>query len=194
MIRTISGGDRGDCGAGGTSFAIEAAADPPLMKLFPHCGIDARQAAACAEVGVGAGNCDDGCRGRGLGATLRVWLERSTRRVGCSKFSTREDFVANAKTILAELKKKASAKTRAIYAKHGLPADRTYGVSVADMKTIAKSIKGRQDLACELYGTGIVDAMYLAGMVVDGKQMSAKQLEDWARPRQQMPSGPAATR
>lgn len=102
--------------------------------------------------------------------------------------------MANAKTILAQLKKKASAKTRAIYAKHGLPADRTYGVSVADMKTIAKSIKGRQDLACELYGTGIVDAMYLAGMVVDGKQMSAKQLEDWARPRQQMPSGPAATR
>lgn len=53
MIRTISGGDRGDCGAGGTSFAIEAAADPLLMKLFPHGGIDARQAAVCAEWVVG---------------------------------------------------------------------------------------------------------------------------------------------
>ena len=95
--------------------------------------------------------------------------------------------MANAKTILAELKKKASAKTRAIYAKHGLPADRTYGVSVADMKTIAKSIKGRQDLACDLYGTGIANAMYLAGMVVDGKQMSAKQLEDWAHRAAGMP-------
>ena len=95
--------------------------------------------------------------------------------------------MANAKTILAELKKKASAKARAIYAKHGLPADRTYGVSVADMKTIAKSIKGRQDLACDLYGTGIANAMYLAGMVVDGKQMSAKQLEDWAHRAAGMP-------
>lgn len=52
MIRTISGADRGVCGAGGTSFAIEAAADPLLMKLFPHGGIDARQA-ACAEWVVG---------------------------------------------------------------------------------------------------------------------------------------------
>lgn len=88
--------------------------------------------------------------------------------------------MASAKVILAELKKKGSEKTRTIYAKHGLPADRTYGVSVADMKMIAKSIKGQQGLACELYSTGIVDAMYLAGMVADGKQMSAKELEQWA--------------
>jgi 3-methyladenine DNA glycosylase AlkD len=95
--------------------------------------------------------------------------------------------VASAKTILSELKKKGSEKTRAIYANHGLPADRSYGVSVADMKTIAKSIKGQLDLACELYATGIVDAMYLAGIVADGKQMSAKQLEDWANGAAGMP-------
>lgn len=43
-----------------------------------------------------------------------------------------------------------------------------FGVSVADMKVIAKRIKGEQDLACELYQTGNSDAMYLAGMVADG--------------------------
>lgn len=95
--------------------------------------------------------------------------------------------MANAKSILAELKKKGSEKTRAIYANHGLPADRAYGVSVADMKTIAKSIKGQQELACELYATGIVDAMYLAGIVADGKQLSAKQLDDWANGAAGMP-------
>ena len=92
----------------------------------------------------------------------------------------RENRMANAKSLIAELKKKGKEKTREIYARHGLPKDRTFGVSTADLKTIAKSIKGQQALACELYATGNVDAMYLAGMVADGAQLTDKQLDEWA--------------
>jgi 3-methyladenine DNA glycosylase AlkD len=84
------------------------------------------------------------------------------------------------KSILAELKKKGSEKTRTIYARHGMKPDRVYGVSVADLKKIAKSIRGEQSLACELYDSGIMDAMYLAGMVADGAKMSTKELQTWA--------------
>ena len=83
-------------------------------------------------------------------------------------------------SIMADLKKKGSEKTRVIYARHGNAMDRTFGVSVADLKVIAKSIKGQQALACQLYETGTMDAMYLAGMVADGLQMSTKQLNEWA--------------
>src|SRR4051812_34789242 len=48
-------------------------------------------------------------------------------------------------------------------------------------KRIAKTIKGNQSLACELYETGNVDAMYLAGIVAYGSQMSKKQLDSWAK-------------
>jgi 3-methyladenine DNA glycosylase AlkD len=88
--------------------------------------------------------------------------------------------MANVKAIVAELKKKGSEKTRKIYARHGMDEGRVLGVSVADLKTIAKTIRGQQALACELYDTGIMDAMYLAGMVADGSQMSKKQLHGWA--------------
>jgi 3-methyladenine DNA glycosylase AlkD len=81
--------------------------------------------------------------------------------------------------IMATLKKKGKENTRKIYSRHGMPIERTYGVSVADLKTIAKTIRGDQALALQLYDTGIMDAMYLAGMVADGSQMSRKQLEDW---------------
>jgi 3-methyladenine DNA glycosylase AlkD len=54
-------------------------------------------------------------------------------------------------------------------------------VKVADLKTIAKTIKGEQKLACELFDTGNADAMYLAGLVADGKQMTKGQLNMWAR-------------
>jgi len=83
-------------------------------------------------------------------------------------------------TVMAELKKKGSEKTRKIYARHGMATREMFGVSIADLKPIAKKIKGQQAVACALYETGNVDAMYLAGMVADGAQMTEKQLSDWA--------------
>ena len=82
--------------------------------------------------------------------------------------------------VLAELKKKGTEQTRKTFARHGAPSN-TYGVKIADLKTIAKKIKGNQALACELYETGNSDAMYLAGIVADGSQMSKKELESWAK-------------
>ena len=83
-------------------------------------------------------------------------------------------------SIMADLEKKGSEKTRKIYARHGMATKNMFGVSVADLKVIAKKIKGQQALACELYATGNLDAMYLAGMVADGAQMTTKELNAWA--------------
>ncbi len=83
-------------------------------------------------------------------------------------------------SIMGELKNKGSEKTRKMYARHGMATERMFGVSMADLKVIAKTIKGQQPLACELYETGNLDAMYLAGMVADGSQMTKKELNGWA--------------
>ena len=82
--------------------------------------------------------------------------------------------------VMNELKKCGSEQTRRIYQRHGA-GDNIFGVKAADLKAIAKKIKGKQELACELYETGNYDAKYLAGLVADGKQMSKKQLDDWAK-------------
>lgn len=88
--------------------------------------------------------------------------------------------MATAQSVLAELKKKGKENTRAIYARHGMRADRVYGVSTAHMKKIAKAIRGGQSLACKLYDSGIMEAMYIAGMVADGAKMSNSELQKWA--------------
>jgi len=82
-------------------------------------------------------------------------------------------------SVMADLKSKGKENTRKIYARHGMAAERVFGVSVADLKLIAKSIKGQQVLACELYATGMMDAMYLAGMVADGSKLTRGQLNAW---------------
>jgi 3-methyladenine DNA glycosylase AlkD len=88
--------------------------------------------------------------------------------------------MASAASILGELKKKGNEKTRKIYARHGMAEELVLGVSVADLKTIAKGIRGQQELAYQLYETGMMEAMYLAGMVADGAPMPAKLLNQWA--------------
>jgi 3-methyladenine DNA glycosylase AlkD len=82
--------------------------------------------------------------------------------------------------VLQELKKHGTAQTRKTYANHGAP-ELMFGVKVADMKKVAKTIKGNQEIALELFETGNSDAMYLAGMVADGSQMTKKQLDGWAK-------------
>jgi 3-methyladenine DNA glycosylase AlkD len=88
--------------------------------------------------------------------------------------------MSDLQSIMDSLKTRGTEQNRKIYVRHGIPAERTFGVSNADLKTIAKAIKGQQALAMDLYATGNMDAMYLAGIVADGAQMTRKQLQAWA--------------
>lgn len=83
--------------------------------------------------------------------------------------------------VMAELQAKGTEQTKKTFAKHGAPIDKMFGVKVSDMKVILKKIRGQQELALQLYATGNSDAMYLAGLVADGAQMTTKQLNDWAK-------------
>ena len=89
--------------------------------------------------------------------------------------------MATTAKIIAELKKKGSAQTRKTFARHGAPEESLFGVKVGDLKPIAKQIKGEQELACDLYDSGISDAMYLAGLVANGTHMKKSQLDKWAQ-------------
>ena len=82
--------------------------------------------------------------------------------------------------VMTQLKKKGTEQTRKGFRRHGVP-DNFFGVKVADLKVIARQIRGNQALACELFDTGNVDAMYLAGIVADGSKMTKKQLESWVK-------------
>ena len=81
--------------------------------------------------------------------------------------------------VMSELKAKGSETTKRTLLRHGAK-EPFFGVKIGDMKDILKKIKGDQPLALQLYATGISDAQYLAGMVADGRKMTAAQLQRWA--------------
>ncbi|MGZ5254303.1 MAG: DNA alkylation repair protein [Flavitalea sp.] len=85
----------------------------------------------------------------------------------------------NTKEILEQLKELGSETIKNTLKKHGAK-EPFYGVKVEDLKKIQKKIKTDSALALELYATGNSDAMYLAGLIGDGKDMTEKQLNEWA--------------
>lgn len=80
--------------------------------------------------------------------------------------------------VITELKKLGNEQTKHIFMNHGATGS-YYGVKVGDMKLIQKKIKKNHELALELYDTGILDAMYLAGLIADPQKMTKNQLQHW---------------
>ncbi len=85
-----------------------------------------------------------------------------------------------AQEVLKQLEKLGTAQTKKTFARHGCP-EPFFGVKVGDMKKIVKKIKTNTPLAKALYSTGNSDAMYLAGLIANGGELSRKDLDDWVR-------------
>lgn len=81
--------------------------------------------------------------------------------------------------VMKALAAKGSATTKRTLVRHGAP-EPLFGVRIGDLKPLHKQLKGRQDLALELFATQNSDAMYLAGMIADGAKMSRRELNAWA--------------
>ena len=82
------------------------------------------------------------------------------------------------KEILAQLEEYGDERTKNTLIRHGAK-EPFFGVKVADLKKILKQTKKNHELSLELYTTGNSDAMYLAGLMADEKQITKEQLNDW---------------
>src|SRR5918911_2829891 len=81
--------------------------------------------------------------------------------------------------ILKQLRAAASEKKRASAIRVGIPMDKAYGVSVGDVRAIAKPLKGQHALAAPLWASGIHEARLLAILVADRKAVSRSDIERW---------------
>ena len=84
-----------------------------------------------------------------------------------------------AKEVLSQLESLGNEQTKKIHLRHGA-IEPLFGVKVGDLKAIQKKVKKDHSLALELYATGNLDAMYLAGLIADEAQATKKDLRDWA--------------
>ena len=79
------------------------------------------------------------------------------------------------------LKSKANPDKLEGMAKFGMAVEQRLGVSVPDMRKIAKELGRDHKLALELWQTGIAEAKIVAALVDDPEKLSEEQMEDWVK-------------
>ena len=82
--------------------------------------------------------------------------------------------------MLAELRSLGSARDRAGMARYGINVEAAFGVSIYQLRKIARRLGTDHDLALALWATGNHEARLLACFVDDPSQVTAEQVEAWA--------------
>jgi len=87
--------------------------------------------------------------------------------------------MASVKDVLQKLQSKAQPEQLQGMAKYGMAVEQRLGVSVPDMRKLAKEIGRDHRLALDLWRTGITEARIVASMVGDPAKLTEDQMEDW---------------
>ncbi|MBI2126363.1 MAG: DNA alkylation repair protein [Thaumarchaeota archaeon] len=83
--------------------------------------------------------------------------------------------------ILSKLKSMGDPKAAEGMAKFGINTKKAYGVSIPNVRALAKKIGKDHNLAQSLWSSGIHEARILAGIVDDPKMVTEEQMEKWVK-------------
>jgi 3-methyladenine DNA glycosylase AlkD len=89
--------------------------------------------------------------------------------------------MSSVKEVLDKLQSKARPDQLEGMAKFGIAIEGRLGISVPDMRKLAKEIGKDHKLALELWKTGIAEARMVAAMVDDPDKLTEEQMEDWVK-------------
>jgi 3-methyladenine DNA glycosylase AlkD len=89
--------------------------------------------------------------------------------------------MASVKDVLDKLQSRAKPDQLEGMAKYGMAVERRLGVSVPDMRKLAKEVGKDHKLALELWKTGIAEARIVAALVGDPDKLTEEQMEDWVK-------------
>jgi 3-methyladenine DNA glycosylase AlkD len=80
---------------------------------------------------------------------------------------------------LSWLKGHSSKSTRDGMARYGIPSDNAFGVTVANMKVLAKRLGRNHELAAALWQTGWYEARMLTSFVDEPARVTSAQMDRW---------------
>jgi 3-methyladenine DNA glycosylase AlkD len=82
--------------------------------------------------------------------------------------------------LLHEIRSMGSEKNRAGMGRYGINVDNAVGVSIYDLRRLAKGHERDHELAAALWANGLHEARLLAAFVDDPAQVTPEQMEAWA--------------
>jgi 3-methyladenine DNA glycosylase AlkD len=87
--------------------------------------------------------------------------------------------MATVNEVMDRLQAKAKRDQLEGMTRFAIVGEQRMGVSVPDMRKIAKEIGKDHQLALDLWDTGVPEAMIVAGMVAEPEKLTERQMDDW---------------
>ena len=84
-------------------------------------------------------------------------------------------------SVLAWLERYGTKRTRDDMARYGIPSDNAFGVTMADMKVLAKRLGRNHELAAALWRSGWYEARMLTSFVDEPARVTGAQMDRWCR-------------
>jgi len=89
--------------------------------------------------------------------------------------------MTSAEEVLKKLKAKARPDQLAGMARYGMTVKHRLGVSIPDMRRMAKELGKDHKLAVELWKTGTAESSILAAMIDEPGKLTEAQMEEWVK-------------
>jgi 3-methyladenine DNA glycosylase AlkD len=89
--------------------------------------------------------------------------------------------MANVENVIQKLKEKARPDQIEGMARYGMTAKGRLGVSVPEIRKLAKELGKNHELALKLWKTEIPDARIVAALVAEPAKLTEAQMEDWVK-------------
>ncbi len=102
-------------------------------------------------------------------------------RTSASKAPSKATLQAQVATTLAAMQRLSTKKDLANLARFGITASQPLGVSMANLKQLAKRVGKDHDLAQALWATGCYEARMLAALIGEPGRVTPAQMDRWCR-------------
>ena len=89
--------------------------------------------------------------------------------------------MASVEDVLERLERKARPDQLPGMARYGISVERRLGISIPDLRKLAKDLGQDHGLALRLWQTGTAEARILAGMIDEPGKLTEGQMEDWVK-------------
>jgi 3-methyladenine DNA glycosylase AlkD len=89
------------------------------------------------------------------------------------------DLTIQCKQILKQLESLGNPAAAEGMARYGINTDHAYGVSIPNLRKIARKTGKNRSLAEALWSSGIHEARILAGMIYPPAEITGRQMEEW---------------
>jgi len=89
--------------------------------------------------------------------------------------------MSSVEDVLERLKEKARPDQLEGMARYGMAVEKRLGVSIPELRILAKEIGKNHELALELWKTEVTETRIMATMIDDPEKLTEGQMEDWVK-------------